>query len=130
MPINEPMKALHNFNQERCGTLAPARYAHGSCMNGHGLSPDSPEVLPPPLMAQSISEHFRSHLDCWPTSHSLSWTLICSYYLSLLDTLDSPCLHFDPQPSTLTSASHPRLSDSVPDNCIVAEMVGTPQLDF
>ena len=32
-------------------------------------------------------------------------TLVYSHYLSLLDTLDSPCLHFDLQPSTLTLAS-------------------------
>ena len=36
-------------------------------------------------------------------------TLVCSYYLSLLDTLDSPCLDFNLQPLTLTSASHSQL---------------------
>ena len=65
-----------------------------------------------------------------PTSHSLSQTLICLYYLSLLDTLNSPCLHFDPQPLSLTPVSHTQLSDSVPDSCIVADTMGTPQLDL
>ena len=56
--------------------------------------------------------------------------LVCSHYLSLLDTLNSPCLHFDLQPSALTSASCTQLLDSIPDSCIVADMVGTPQLDL
>ena len=56
---------------------------------------------------------FPTLLD-WPptqlgrqsTSHSLSQTLVCFYYPSLLGTLDSPCLHFDPRPSSLTSVLH------------------------
>ena len=43
-----------------------------------------------------------TYLSCQPTSHSLSLTLICSHYPSLLDILNPPCLYFDLQPSTLT----------------------------
>ena len=71
-----------------------------------------------------------THLGHWPTSHSLSWTLTCSCYLSLLDTLDSPCLYFGLWPSTLTLALWSWLLDSVPDSYIVADIVGTPQLDL
>ena len=60
-----------------------------------------------------------------PASHSLSWTLVCFYYPSSPDTLDSPCLHFNPWPSSLTSVSHTQLLDSVSDSCIVADTVGT-----
>ena len=94
---------------------------------GHGSSPNSPhpsKASPPPL-AQSISEHFRLASDPPGLSAYFSsslmdsrMTLVCSYHLSLLDTLNSSYLHFDPQPSTLTSASHSQLSDSVSDSCI------------
>ena len=50
-------------------------------------------------------------------------TLICFYYLSLLDTLDSPCLHFNPGPLSLTSVSCTQLLDSISDSCIVADTV-------
>ena len=81
-----------------------------------------PPVLHIPPMAQPISDASDrppTPLGCQSTSHSLSWTLVCFYYPSLLDTLDYPCLHFDP-----------RLSDSVSDSYIVADTVGTPQLDL
>ena len=59
-------------------------------------------------------------------SHRLSYV---SIYPSLLDTLNSPCLHFDPRPSSLTLVSHTELLDSISDSCIVADTtVGTPQL--
>ena len=64
-----------------------------------------------------------------PTSHSLSQTLVCFYYLSLLDTLDSPCLHFDPQPLSLTSVLHTRLSDSVSDRAQHESIRGSPVLE-
>ena len=37
----------------------------------------------------NLSDQPPTHLGYQPTSHSLSQTLICSYYLSLLDTLNS-----------------------------------------
>ena len=77
-----------------------------------------------------LSDQPLIQLGHWSTSHSLSQTLICFYYPSLLDTLNSPCLHFDPRPSSPTSVSHTQLSDSVSDSCIVADTVGTPQLDL
>ena len=93
--------------------------------------------------SSSSSAHFQTlQIGLWPTwwpglsayfSFSLMdshMKLICSYYLSLLDTLNSPCLHFDLWPSTLTSASCSQLSDSIPDSHIVADTVGTPQLDL
>ena len=64
-----------------------------------------------------------NHLGCQPTSHFLSQTLVCSYYLSLLDTLNFPCLHFNLQSLTLTSASHSQLLVSIPDSCIVVDTV-------
>ena len=74
----------------------------------------------------NLSDQPLTHLGHQPTSHSLSQTLVCSYYLSLPDTLNPPCLHFSLWPSTLTSAWHSWLSDSIPDNyyCyIVADTV-------
>ena len=68
-----------------------------------------------------------TQLGHWSASHSLSRTLVCFYYPSLLDTLNSPCLHFDPQPSSLTLVLRTQLSDSVSDSCLVAD---TPQLDL
>ena len=62
--------------------------------------------------------------------HSLSQTLVCSYHPSLLDTLNFPCLPFNLQPSTLLLALCSQLSDSVPDSYVVADTVGTPQLDL
>ena len=69
-------------------------------------------------------------MGLWPTSHSLSWTLICSYYLSLLDTLDFPCLPFNLWPLALPLASCSWLLDSIPDSYIVADTVGTLLLDL
>ena len=34
-------------------------------------------------------------------------TFVCSHYLSLLDTLNPPCLHFDLEPSSLTQLHIP-----------------------
>ena len=73
----------------------------------------------------TLSDWPLAQLGHQSTSHSLSRTLIRFYFPPLLDTLDSPCLHFDPRPSSLTSVLHTRLSDSVSDSCIVADMVGT-----
>ena len=87
----------------------------GMCGRGqqcHGLSPNSPwssEASPPPPTAQPISQPFRlasnppglSTYFSFPHTDS-HMTLVCSHYLSLLDTLDSPCLHFDLQHSALT----------------------------
>ena len=75
----------------------------------------------------TLSDRPPTQLGHRPTSHSLPWTLVCSYYLSLCDTLDSPCLNFDLWPLSLTQS---QLSDSVSDSCIVADTVGTPQLDL
>ena len=77
-----------------------------------------------------LSDRPPTQLGHWSTSHSLLWTLICFYYPSLLDTLASPCLHFNPQPSSLTLVLRTRLLDSVSDSYIVADMVGTHQLDL
>ena len=52
-----------------------------------------------------LSDRPLTQLGRWSTSHSLLRTLTCFYYPSLLDTLDSPCLHFDPQPLSLISVS-------------------------
>ena len=78
----------------------------------------------------TLSDQPPTHLGHWPTPHSLSQTLVFFYYPSLLDTLDPPCLHFKPWPLSLTSTSHTWLLDSVSDSCIVADMVGTPQIDL
>ena len=78
----------------------------------------------------TLSDQPPTQLGRRPTSHSLSQTLICFCYLSSLDTLDSPCLHFDPQPPSLTLVSCTQLSDSISDSYIVADTVGTPQLDL
>ena len=64
----------------------------------------------------NLSDQPLTHLGLWPMSHSLSWTLVCSYYLSLLDILNSPCLPFDLQPSALPLASCPQLLDSISDS--------------
>ena len=67
-------------------------------------------LLKPCLYLQQLNPFLNlldqplTHLGLQPTSHSLSQTLVCSYYLSLLDTLNFPYLHFDPQPLTLTLA--------------------------
>ena len=75
------------------------------------VHPPTLHVLPKPHPLLQWLGAFPNLLDwpptplgCQPTSHPLSQTLICSYYLSLLDTLDSPCLHFGLWPSTLTLA--------------------------
>ena len=44
----------------------------------------------------TLSDWPPTQLGHQPPTHSLSQTLVCFYYLSLLDTLDYPCLHFDP----------------------------------
>ena len=41
----------------------------------------------------NLSDQPPTPLGHWPISHSLSQTLVCSYYLSLLDTLNFPSLH-------------------------------------
>ena len=78
----------------------------------------------------TLSDRPPTQLGRQSTSHSLLRTLVCFYYPSLLDTLDSLCLHFDPQPLSLTLVSHTQLSDSISDSYIVANMVGAPQLDL
>ena len=45
---------------------------------------------------------------------------------SLHDAIDPPCLHFDLRLSTLTS----QFQTSTLTSYIVADMVGTPQLDL
>ena len=52
-----------------------------------------------------LSDRPLTQLGRRSTSHSLLQTLVCFYYPSLLDTLNSPCLHFDPRSSSLTSVS-------------------------
>ena len=79
-----------------------------------GLTSDPPELLA--YFSFSLTD---SHM-----------TLVSFYYLSLLDTLNPPCLHFKPQPLPLTLALRTQLSDSISDSCIIADMVGTPQLDL
>ena len=102
----------------------------------HGSSPN-PHVPPKPRLHLQRLDLLLTLSD-WPltelghrsTSHSLSQTLVCFYYPSLLGTLNSPCLHFNPWPLSLTSVLHTQLLDSVSDSCIVADMVGTPQLNL
>ena len=77
----------------------------------------------------NLSDWPLTHLGCWPTLILSCMTLVCSYYLSLHDTLDSPCLHFGLQPSTLSLASCSQISDSIPDS-LVADTMGAPQLDL
>ena len=66
-----------------------------------------------------LSDRPLTQLGHRSPSHSLSQTLVCFYYPPLLDTLISPCLHFDPQPSSRTSVSCTQLLDSISDSCIV-----------
>ena len=101
------------------------------------VRPLVPHVLPKPCLHlwwldlfPMLSDWPLTQLGHQPTSHSLSQTPICFCDLSLLDTLDSPCLHFNSWPSYLTSVLCTPLSDSISDSCIVADMVGTPQLDL
>ena len=101
------------------------------------VRPPVPHVPPKPRLHLQWLDPFLTLSD-WPltqlrhrsVSHSLLQTLVCFYYPSLLDTLNSPCLHFDPQPLSLTSVLCTRLSDSITDSYIVADMMGTPQLDL
>ena len=94
-------------------------------------SPNKPHLLLWQLDSfPMLSDWPPTQLGHWSASHSLLQTLVCFSYPSLLDTLNSPCLHFNPWPSSLTSVLRTRLSDSVSDSYIVADMVGTPQLDL
>ena len=94
-----------------CLILDQSHCASGHCTFEGGLmswfDPDSP--CPPKALSINVSEPFKLFpnildwpLGHWPTSYSISQTLVCPYTLSLPDTLDSPCLHFYLQPLTLT----------------------------
>ena len=114
-------------------------HAHAACLCTHAVMDHYPtlHVLPKPsLHLQQLSpfpnllDQPPSHLGHQPTSHSLSYDSHMFLLSFLLDTLNSPCLNFGLQPLTLTLVSHSQLSDSIPDSCIVADTVGTPQLDL
>ena len=59
--------------------------------------------------------------------HGLSYV---SYSLSLPDTLNPPWLHFDLQPSILTSVTYPQFQTPSLTSYVVADTVGTPQPDL
>ena len=116
------------LNQPHC--------ASGRCTFGGGVMswfiPLTPHVLPKPhLYPRRLSPFLNlldqppTHLGHLPTSYSLSWTLVCFLFSSLPDTLDPPCLHFNPRPSILTSVTCPRFQTPSLTSYIVADMVGT-----
>ena len=129
------ISGLHNLGSI---TESPSLSVHSPC---HGSSPDSPcpsKASPPPPMAWPISEPFRSASNPSGFSTYVSFSLIDScifllfLYLSylILSISELPCLHFNLWPLILPSASCSQLSDSIPDSYIVADTVGTPQLDL
>ena len=132
--MNRPLFSLSSIGYKTLSWDTP-----GLC---HGSFPDSlcPSKASPSTFDSST--HFQTFwIGLWPTGViSLLLTLshltdshmflVYFYCLTLLDTLNPPCLHFELQPLSLTSALHTWLLDSISGSCIVADTVGTPQLDL
>ena len=102
--LGHPDQAPH-----RCDEMAHLRCSL-AIMESVMVRPLVLHVLPKPSLHVwwldpflTLSDWPPTQLGHWPASRSLSRTLICFYYLSLLDPLDPPHLHFNPQPLSLTS---------------------------
>ena len=87
------------------------------------------------MMAWPVSEPFGSAFDPPGLPAYFLFSFVNSHmfpflFLFLLDALNPPYLHFDLQASILTSVMYPQFRTLSLTSYIVADTVGTPQLDL